>query len=355
MRPDQWETFKRAARREPLPGIPMALIADSPWIPGYLGLSHLDYYLDPETWFQANLRIAEEFPDVIFVPSWWAEYGMAAEPSVLGARIRLRPDDTPAVLPAIHRLSDLEALAGYDLEADGFAALTLHRIRTQAPRILARGDVLPLVSARGPLCTAAFARGTTQFMIDLVEDPPGAHALLDLCTRVVIDWLESQRRAIGGTAEGLLLLDDIVGFVGERHYLEFAHPCLTRICEAFPDEWVKLYHNDAEIGACLDHLPGAGFTVLNWSGRTDIREVRRRAGDRLCLMGNVPALEVGVRGTPEEVRSATLAVLEGSGGEGIILSVGGGVSPGTPRRNIEAMLGALGEFNGARQSGHRFL
>jgi uroporphyrinogen decarboxylase len=33
MLPHQWETFKKAARREPLPNIPMALIVDSPWIP----------------------------------------------------------------------------------------------------------------------------------------------------------------------------------------------------------------------------------------------------------------------------------------------------------------------------------
>jgi uroporphyrinogen decarboxylase len=57
---------------------------------------------------------------------------------------------------------------------------------------------------------------------------------------------------------------------------------------------------------------------------------------------------VGVRGTPEEVREATLDVLEKSGGEGIILSVGGGVSPGMPKQNIEAMLKALEEFNLSR-------
>jgi hypothetical protein len=51
-------------------------------------------------------------------------------------------------------------------------------------------------------------------------------------------------------------------------------------------------------------------------------------------MGNVNPLEVGVRGTPEEVREATLDVLEKSGGEGIVLSVGGGTSPGMPRENI---------------------
>jgi uroporphyrinogen decarboxylase len=55
-----------------------------------------------------------------------------------------------------------------------------------------------------------------------------------------------------------------------------------------------------------------------------------------------------VRGTPEEVREATLDVLEGAGGEGMILSVGGGTSPGMPRENILAMLDALNEFNSKR-------
>ena len=48
---EQWDTFKRAARREKMDKIPMALIVDSPWIPGYLGIKHLDYFLDPELWF----------------------------------------------------------------------------------------------------------------------------------------------------------------------------------------------------------------------------------------------------------------------------------------------------------------
>ena len=41
-------------------------------------------------------------------------------------------------------------------------------------------------------------------------------------------------------------------------------------------------------------------------------------------------------------------MLEGSGGEGMILSVGGGVSPGMPRENIIAMLEALEQFNTKR-------
>jgi uroporphyrinogen decarboxylase len=347
---EQWETFKRAARREKMDKIPMALIVDSPWIPGYLGIKHMDYFLDPELWFESNLKIMREFPDIIFIPSWWMEYGMAAEPSVLGAKIKFWQDNTPSEYHTLYRLEDIDNFPEYEVEADGFAALTLHRIGMVRQRILDHGYILPMVTSRGPLCTAGFVRGTTHFMIDLVEDPKGAHRLIDLCTRVIIDWLKAQHKVMGDTVEGIFILDDIVGFINEEHYMEFAHPYLKRICDAFPADWVKLYHNDAEVDACLDHIPDAGFNVLNWGKQKHISEVKRRVGDRMCLMGNVNPLEIAVRGTPEEVKDATLEVLEAAGGEGIILSVGGGVSPGMPRENILAMLEALGEFNARRAS-----
>ncbi len=140
------------------------------------------------------------------------------------------------------------------------------------------------------------------------------------------------------------MLDDIVGFLSRKHYLEFAHPYLQRVFDAFPREWVKVYHNDANIRPMLEDLAEVGFDVLNWGKTLDIAEVRRRTGGRLCLMGNVNPLEIGTRGTPEEVRTATREVLDKSGGRGFILSVGGGVSPGMPGANIRAMIEALREF-----------
>jgi len=348
MRSEQWEIFKKAARLEKLDKIPMALIIDSPWIPGYLGVKHMDFYLDPELWFQSHLKIHREFPDIIFVPGWWMEYGMAAEPSALGAKIKFWADNTPSEYHTLFHIEDIVEFPEYEVENDAFMALTLHRIRTQRQRILDTGEILPFVTSRGPMCTAGFVRGTTNLMIDLVEKPEWAHKLLDLCTRLVIDWLKAQHKAMGDTVEGIFILDDIVGFVNEEHYKEFCHPYLKRICDAFPKDWVKLYHNDAEVQACLDHLPDCGFNVLNWGKQTDIAEVKERVGDRMCLMGNVNPLEVGVRGTPEEVREATLNVLEKGGDRGMILSVGGGTSPGMPKQNILAMLKALEEFNGKK-------
>lgn len=326
----------------------MSLIIDSPWIPGYMGIKHLDFYLDPELWFQAHLKIHREFPDIIFFPSWWMEYGMAAEPSALGAKIKFWPENTPSECHALHTIEDLEKLPEYDVKTDAFMALTLHRIQSQRQRILDQGEILPVVTSRGPLCTAGFVRGTTDLMMDILEKPEWAHKLIDLSTRLIIDWLKAQAEAMGPTVEGIFILDDIVGFLSPSHYKEFAHPYLKRICDAFPTHWVKIYHNDANVNACLEHIPDCGFHVLNWGKQTDIADVKRRVGNRLCLMGNVNPLEIGVRGTPEQVHAATLAVLEKSAGENIILSLGGGVSPGMPRQNILAMQQALAEFNKGR-------
>ena len=179
MRPEQWDIFKRAARREKLDRVPMALIVDSPWIPGYLGIKHMDYYLDPRLWFESNLKIMREFPDVIMVPSWWMEYGMAAEPSVLGAKIKFWQDNTPSEYHRLDRLEDIDNLPEYEVEADGFAALTLHRYKMVLPKIREMGEIIPFVTARGPMCTAGFVRSTSNLMIELVEKPDEVHRLLD--------------------------------------------------------------------------------------------------------------------------------------------------------------------------------
>ena len=337
MRPEQWQVFKRAAQRSPGCGTPVAVIVDSPWMPGYLGLSHLDYYLDPDCWFQANLRIMREFPEIIFFPSWWVEYGMAAEPSALGSRIRFYPDRTPNQTPSLARIEDAASLEPVDPRTDGLMPFVLRQYRTEKKRILDAGYVMPVVAARGPLCLAGFLRGISQLMLDIADAPEAVHTLLRLTTQTVINWLKAQTEAVGDTVEGILVLDDVVGLLSRRSYGEFAHPYLQQICAAFPAEWVKVYHNDANVRPFLADLPDTGFDVLNWSHEIDVRQAREKTQGRICLMGNVPPLDIGVRGTPEMVRQSARQVMDGSGGEGLILSFGGGASPGMTGENLQAL------------------
>ena len=341
MRPDQWRKFRNAAKRNPGAETPVALIVDSPWIPGHVGVSHLDFFVDPDVWFEANLKVIRDFPDVIFFPSWWVEYGMAIEPSAFGSRIHFYGDRTPDQTPSLLRLEDVPSLDPVNPRTDGWMPFALQRYRMAKSRIADAGCIIPAVAARGPLCTAGFLRGVSPFMMDIADGREEVHKLLQLTTKCVIDWLQAQAESIGDSVECIFVLDDIAGFLSARAYREYAHPYLKQICDAFPQDWVKVYHNDANVRPFLTELPDTGFDVLNWSHKLPVAEAVAKLGKRMCLMGNVAPLEVGVNGTPEMVRQEAKQVLACAGDTPLILSVGGGVSPGMPAENIRALAGAL--------------
>jgi len=347
MRQEQWELFKTVAKGGKAARPPVALIIDSPWLPPYMGVKHLDYYFDRDTWFATNRKMMEEFPEMIVFPSWWMEYGMAIEPSALGSKIRFYVDQTPNEVPTLLRLEDVESFPPVNPSTDGLMPVALHNLCLQKTRIRAAGYDVRVATARGPLCIAGFLRGITELMMDIVDNPPGVHKLLAYVTDAIVKWLQAQAEAADGSIEGVFILDDVIGMLSRAHYQEFAHPYLKRIFTAFPENWVKVYHNDANTQPFAEDLPDAGMDVLNWTYRFDLAEARRRTGGKITLMGNVAPLELGVRGTPQQVKEAGLALLRQAGDSRFILSLGGGVSPGTPKANIMALLEAAREFSGA--------
>lgn len=339
MTPAQWDVLCRCARGEPMDPPPVALIIDSPWLPGHLGLSTLDYLFDPQVWLEANLRVCAEFPDVIFVPGFWAEIGMTAEPSAFGCRVSLHPDRTPDAHPMLRNIEEVDRLEQPNPRCDGLMPVLLRLYERMEPAVRDAGHVIKIVAARGPLTTAAHLLGVTEFLLALKLQPEPTHRLLRMTTRLVGDWLEAQSDVLSGV-EGILVLDDLAGMMSEKDYLEFAHPYLKQVFDRFPGV-LKLFHNDTDNPVAFRHLPGLGIDVFNFTHLQPLDRVRELVGPDLCLMGNVPPLDVLARGTPDQVRAAVAECLRRHpGARGLLLSAGGGTSPGTPGENIRAMVEA---------------
>jgi uroporphyrinogen-III decarboxylase len=113
---------------------------------------------------------------------------------------------------------------------------------------------------------------------------------------------------------------------------------------------VRVYHNDANIEPFLEDLVDVGFDVLNFTYKLDLAQVRKRTAGKICLMGNIPPVDIGTRGSAQEVRAATLDLLRKVGKDGVILSVGGGVSPGMPGANVAAMVEAVARSTHSKTS-----
>ena len=339
MNRDRWAVIERCARGESLGVPPVALIVDSPWIPGFLGISTLDYLTIPDVFLHANLAVEREFPDVTFLPGFWVEAGMAAEPSGFGCKVSLFADKTPAVHPLVGGVEELDRIQPPNPHSDGWMPVILNYYRWLQPRAEDAGHPIVMVAARGPLTVASHLMGVGNFLVGLKLYPTETHRLLRITTTLVRDWLEAQAEALR-SIEAIMVLDDIAGFLSPQDYLTFGGPYLQEIFAAFPG-LVKFFHNDTENPASFPYLRELGIDVFNFTHLRPLAKVRELVGPDICLMGNVPPLDVLARGTPDSVTEAARECLREHPGPRLILSAGGGTSPGTPGANIRALAAAV--------------
>jgi uroporphyrinogen decarboxylase len=333
-----WERFATVARGGQADHVPVALIIDSPWLPGYAGINTLDFFLREDEWLRIYLGLNTRFPEVAWIPGYWIEYGMAAEPSAFGARIVWHHDQPPAIEPVRGGLKVLADIEPPDPQQHGLMPLVLQRYLDAEQRLLPEGESIKMVAARGPFAVAGWLLGITDLLIALKKDPETISRLLDTLTTTIIRWLRAQLDVLRAP-EGILVLDDIVGMMSPKLFEQFARPIMTRLFAEF-DGLIKVFHNDTPCPHLLTPMSTLGFDVFNFSHTTDIAEVQAKMPG-IALMGNVPPLDVMVRGTPDQVSAWACDCIAKTAGRGLIISAGGGVSPDTPPEMIDALVGAM--------------
>jgi len=94
--------------------------------------------------------------------------------------------------------------------------------------------------------------------------------------------------------------------------------------------------------ARLRELP-AKACILNPDGMTDVRRFKELAGDRMALMGDVPA-SLFAAGTPEEIRNYVRDLVRDIGPTGLILCPGCDAPINAKPENVEAFVAAGEEF-----------
>jgi hypothetical protein len=108
---------------------PTGFIIDSPWIPGWYGISTVDFYASDELWMKSNLKAVNKFPEVWFLPSFWSEYGMCTEPSAFGSRMIFLDDSLPHAEKILSGLEGIDALPQPNVKTDGLLPFMISRLR----------------------------------------------------------------------------------------------------------------------------------------------------------------------------------------------------------------------------------
>ena len=344
MRNSSWNDLKTLIDGKKLNYHPVGFIIDSPWIPGWYGIPVIDYYASDEQWLKSNLKAINTFPDVWFMPGFWSEYGMCTEPSAFGSRMIFLENNLPHAEKILADISDADRLPQPNVRTDGLLPFMINRLKHSEAAIKDADHQIRFAVARGPHNIASFLMGTTEFMMALALDPEGSHRLLRKITGFICDWLAWQKECFP-SINGVLLLDDIIGFVGETEFSEFVLPYFKKIFSSTGAK-VRFLHNDAEGLITARHLNEMGVNVFNFSFNHSLGEIREISGDDIVLVGNIPPRDVLAAGTPDQVVEAVKkASQEIINHDRVVWSAGGGMPPEVRDENINAFIKAVKEIN----------
>lgn len=327
--------------------LPVGFIIDSPWIPGWYGISNIDYYSSDELWLKANLLAASTFPDIWFMPSFWAEYGMCTEPSAFGSRMIFPEDNLPHAEKILSAIEMADTLPQPNVRTDGLLPFVINRLRNNQNAIICADHQIRFAVSRGPLNIASFLMGTTEFLMSVAMDPPGTHRLLGKISDFICDWLSLQKECFP-SIDGVLVLDDIIGFLGETEFREFVLPYFKKIFDCTGVK-VRFLHNDADGLITAGHLNEMGVNMFNFSFKHSLGEIRNLAGEKVVLVGNIPPRDVLAGGSPQQIElSVNKAFGQIADFNRIIWSAGGGMPPGVSNENIQAFIDTVRKYSGKR-------
>ncbi|GAK60372.1 uroporphyrinogen decarboxylase, URO-D [Candidatus Vecturithrix granuli] len=343
MTEQQWETLLAVIKGEKVTPLPTGFIIDSPWLPNWAGYSILDYFANGDVWFKANMQAIDAFPQTMFLPGFWSEYGMCTEPSAFGAICTWEENEFPFAKPILRSANDVERLELPNPRKDGMLPFMIKRLQQMQPQIENAGHKIRFAVARGPLNIASFLMGASEFLMALKTDREKMEQLLTLISDFLVGWLQYQKECFL-SIDGILLLDDIVGFISRRDFQQFGLAYLKKVYDSF-DASVKFFHNDAPCKASAPLLAEVGINLLNFGVQHTLSEMQAWADNKITLLGNLPPRDVLASGTPQEVKTKTTTMIEAlTDTRRIIFSCGGGMPPGAPTENIQVFLDTVAEL-----------
>ena len=187
--------------------------------------------------------------------------------------------------------------------------------------------------------------GLENFSLSLFENRDFVEAVLDR----YCNWIEAVAERVCALDFDVFVSTDDMAFKTAPYFSpeifkELVLPRYQRVAEKITLPWVV--HSDGNLLPFLDDLVEVGITGLHplEKGAMDIRDVKKRYGDRLCLLGNLDLNILGM-GTREDVRDEVRGLIEDVGpGGGYIITSGNSLAGYLLPENVLAFSEAVLEY-----------
>jgi uroporphyrinogen decarboxylase len=267
------------------------------------------------------------------------ENGVCAEAEALGCLIRY-PAQGPAHVedPVIKSAEDIDKLEIPDPEY----TYPLNEM-LKATRILVKetgGKVFIIGRAdQGPMALASALWGPQNFLL-AAADPemrPQVLRLVEKCTRMNIVYGEAHRRA---GAHGSSIGSYGHSLISTRMYDELEYPGDKAFCDALRKVGCRSFvHSCGDETKLLPNLVATGADCLELDPKTNPEACKKATQGRTAVLGMLDPHGVLLRGTVDEVRTHTLAILRVMApGGGFLMGPGCALPMDTPPASVHTVM-----------------
>ncbi|WP_425448902.1 uroporphyrinogen decarboxylase family protein [Dethiothermospora halolimnae] len=267
--------------------------------------------------------------------------GLQGIPEAMGTKLVFPENNTPHISePAIKDYTEIGKLRPIDPYKDGRIAYFLKALKITNKKL--GHEVGVGTSMGGPFTTAAFLRGTENFLKDLRKNPKKAHELLEISTESVIRYIDAVSK-LGLSAS---IAEPVASntMISGKRFREFAKPylkkCMDRIIEKCGSP--TTLHICGTTKRIWPDMVDIGIGNLSLDNIDDIGELKEAFGDKVCLIGNVDPVNTIFMGTRDDIYKEAKACIKKAydSPKGYILSTGCDVPIGTDPDKIVALMDA---------------
>ncbi|WP_406655642.1 uroporphyrinogen decarboxylase family protein [Methanolobus sp. ZRKC2] len=189
-----------------------------------------------------------------------------------------------------------------------------------------------------PFTFAGVVLGMDKFMYSLITNPDEAKELIEFCTDVTTEYAKAQ---IDAGADQIWAADPTASgsLISPEMFREFALPYAkkqSKEIQKYKDKYAYHYHICGETQDRLEDLIAVESSMISLDNRVSFKEVKEKAGDKLCMVGNINPVDIVCFGTPEAVEQAgKQCISDAASGGGFIYWAGCDFAYDCPLENIE--------------------
>jgi MtaA/CmuA family methyltransferase len=315
----------RGERPDFLPRIPIVM----QFAAEFIGSNYGAFAADHRVLVEANLRCAEEFG--------FEQVSTISDPyreaSGFGAAIEFDRDHGPICRhPPLEDNPDLASLPRPEPERAPRMRDRIDAVRLYRERVGDRYSVLGWVE--GPAAEAADLRGVSNFLMDLLDDPDYARALMARCVETGVEFARAQ---VAAGADTIGIGDAVASQVSPQVYEALILPYERNLVAAIRGMGVFVrLHICGNITHLLPGLATLGVDILDVDHLASLATARRAVGPNVTLAGNVDPVTCVMHGPPERVRAAVERCAAEAGGR-FMVNAGCEIPAATPPAHLHAL------------------